>query len=137
LQPAGPADPPSYPRPATGDGLAPFLFWNEIAVSAHGAALACPQCAGANLHLDAVHFAAPTDGGYTPTTGLTIIPASGAAVASDDARRLHADQNRGAMLSVGYWCEDGCQGRFELRDYKGNLFASLHNEPPMQPDDYH
>jgi hypothetical protein len=31
------------PRPATNDGLAPFLFWNEIAVSAHGAALACPS----------------------------------------------------------------------------------------------
>jgi hypothetical protein len=71
-----------------------------------------------------------------PAIGLTIIPASGAAVASDDARRLHAGHNRGAMLSIDYWCEHGCQGRFELRSHKGNLFASLHNEPPMQPDDF-
>jgi hypothetical protein len=44
----------SYPRPALDDGLAPFLFWNEIVVSANGAALACPRCAGANLHLGPV-----------------------------------------------------------------------------------
>jgi hypothetical protein len=39
------------------------------------------------------------------------------------------------MLSVGYWCEDGCRGRIELREHKGHLFASLHNQPPLGPED--
>lgn len=30
------------------------------------------------------------------------------------------------MLSAGYWCEEGCHGRIELRQHKGHLFASLH-----------
>jgi hypothetical protein len=30
------------------------------------------------------------------------------------------------MLAIGYWCELGCEGRIELREHKGNLFAGLH-----------
>ena len=37
----------------------------------------------------------------------------------------------GAMLAVGYWCEDGCWGRIELRE----VFVSLHPEGPGLPDD--
>lgn len=114
------------------DGLVPFLFWNEITTSATGAALACPQCACANLHLDTIHFATPTDGHYTPTIGLSINPVTGAIIPGDEARQLHHSTNRGPMLSVGYWCEDGCRGRIELREHKGNLFTSLHNEPSTQ-----
>ena len=63
--------------PATGAGLSPFLFCNEITVAADGASLVCPQCADANLHLDAVHFAIPSDEHYTPTVGLSIDPDTG------------------------------------------------------------
>ena len=121
--------------PATDAGLAPFLFCNEITVAADGAPLACPQCTGANLHLDAVHFATLTDEHYTPTVG-SIDPDTGAVIADDQARALHAGQNRGPMLAIGYWCEDGCRGRIELREHKGHLFAGLHNEQPVRKDDF-
>ena len=39
------------------------------------------------------------------------------------------------MLSTGHWCENGCQGRIELRGHKGYLYASLHREPPAHHDD--
>jgi hypothetical protein len=38
---------------------------------------------------------------------------------------LHGGENRGPMLTVGYWYEAGCQGRIELREHKGNVFLSL------------
>lgn len=126
---------PDYPRPATGEGLAPFLYWNENTISSSGAPLACPQCASANLHLAAIHFAVPTQSHYTPTIAVTIDPDTGAMFAQDTGRHLHAGNNRGAMLAIGYWCENGCEGRLELRNHKGNLFASHHNEPPTPADD--
>lgn len=122
-------------RAATDESVTPFLFWNESNVCAGGAALACPQCAGPNLHLDTVHFATPTDDRYTPTVGASIDPDTGAILAGNQARALHAGQNRGPMLAVGYWCEEGCQGRIELREHKGHLFASLHSRPPLGPED--
>jgi hypothetical protein len=115
------------------EGLAPFLFWNEITTGGGGAPLACPQCAGAHLHLGPIHFAIPTEEHYTPGAGMTIDPHTGAAIPNDAARQLHAGQNRGPMLAIAYWCETGCQGHIELRQHKGHLFASLHNEPPL-PD---
>jgi hypothetical protein len=39
------------------------------------------------------------------------------------------------MLSIAYWCENQCRGRIELRAHKGNLYASLHNEPVGQDQD--
>lgn len=120
--------------PAVDVGLTPLLFWNESNVSSDGAALACPQCAGPNLHLDAVHFAVPTEDHYTPTAAVSITPHNGAMLAGDEARRLHAGANRGPMLAVEYWCEAGCQGRIELREHKGSLFASLHSSPPVLTD---
>jgi len=130
-----PSPPNNRLTPATDAGLGPFLLCNEITVAADGAPLACPQCTGANLHLDAVHFATPTDEHYTPTVGLSIDPDTGAVIADDQARALHAGQNRGPMLAIGYWCEDGCRGRIELREHKGHLFAGLHNEQPVRHDD--
>jgi len=118
---------------ATGVDLAPFLFWSEATVSTDGAPLACPQCAGPNLHLDAVHFATPSDDHYTPTIGMSINPDTGVALTGDEARRLHACQNRGPMLAIGYWCENGCQGHIDLRGHKGHLFVSLHNNGPCSP----
>lgn len=115
---------------ATDESVTPFLFWDEINVCAGGAALACPQCAGPNLHLDTVHFATPTDDHYTPTVGASIDPDTSAILAGNQARALHASQNPGPMLAVGYWCEEGCRERIELREHKGHLFASLHNELP-------
>jgi hypothetical protein len=53
---------------------------------------------------------------------------------NNHARTLHAGKNRGPLLAVGYWCENGCQGRIELREHKGSLFTSLHNEAPEHPD---
>ena len=126
---------PGFPRPRAEEGSSPFLFWNHDAVSAHGAAVACPQCAGGNLHLDTVHFAVPTRDHYTPTVGLSINPTTGAIMADDTARALHASINRGPMLSIGYWCEYGCHGRIELRAHKGRLFGGLHHEPPFEPED--
>jgi hypothetical protein len=70
---------------AVGAGLSPFLFCNEIAVAADGAPLACPECAGPNLHLDTVHFATPTDEHYTPTLSLRIDPDTGSVLADDQA----------------------------------------------------
>ncbi len=119
--------------PLAAEGSRPFLLWSPEAFSARGAAIACPQCAGANLHLDMVHVAVPTTDDYTPTVGLSINPASGTVAADDTAPTLHASQNRGPMLSIGYWCELGCQGRIELRMHKGRLFGSLHDENPIQP----
>jgi hypothetical protein len=55
--------------------------------------------------------------------------------ADDRSRLLHAGKNRGPMLSIGYWCENQCRGRIELRVHKGSLYASIHDEPPLQPDD--
>jgi hypothetical protein len=115
--------------PATDIGLTPLLFCNEITIAADAAPLACPQCAGPNLHLDKIRFAAPTDEHYTPTLGLGIDPDTATIRTDDDqARALHAGQNRGPMLAIGYWCEAGCCGRIELREHKGHLFAGLHNE---------
>jgi len=121
--------------PATGAGLSPFLFCNEITVAADGAPLACPQCAGANLHLDTVHFATPSDEHCTPTVGVSIDPDTGAVLTDDQARALHAGQNRGPMLAISYWCEEGCRGRIELREHKGHLFAGLHNGQPVRQGD--
>jgi hypothetical protein len=39
------------------------------------------------------------------------------------------------MLAIGYWCENSCHGRIELREHKGHLFASLHNDPADMPND--
>ena len=66
---------------------------------------------------------------------MSIAPDTGAILADNQARSLHAGQNRGPMLSVGYWCEYGCRGRIELREHKGHLFASLHNHPPLGLED--
>ena len=117
-------------------GLSPVLLRDESLPSADGAALACPQCTGTNLHLDTIRYATPADGHYTPTIGVSI---DGTQVAvdgedNDEALRLHAGANRGAMLAIGYWCENGCRGRIELREHKGYLFASLHKEPFGPPD---
>jgi hypothetical protein len=120
--------------PAAGDDLIPVLFWNPITSSATGAPMACPQCAGPHLHLDTVHFAIPTDEHYTPGIGVSINTDTGAVIADNTARALHDAANRGPMLSIGYWCENGCQGRVELRQHKGHLFASLH-ETGQHPDD--
>jgi hypothetical protein len=108
----------------------PFLLWNDTIASRDGAALACPQCGGANLHLDAVHFAVPTHGHYTPTVGLSIQADTGLLAADDQGQRLHAGQNRGPMLAISYWCEAGCLGSVRLRQHKGVLYTSLHTEAP-------
>lgn len=120
---------------ATDGPVQPFLFWNGMAIGGGGMALACPQCAGANLHLDAIHLATPAADDYSPAIGITIDPDSGAVLGDDKARTLHASENRGPMLSIGYWCEEGCRGRIELRGHKGNLFASLHEEPSSMTED--
>jgi hypothetical protein len=125
--------PTSRLLPAVDVGLTPMLFWNETNVSSNGAALACPQCASPNLHLDAIHFAVPTEDHYTPTAAVSITPHTGAVIAGDEARHLHGGANRGPMLAIGYWCEHGCQGRIELREHKGHLFVSLHQECPEPP----
>lgn|SRR5574341_1268327 len=91
--------------PAIDAGLTPLLFCNEITVAAAAAPLACPQCTGANLHHDTVHFATPANEHHTPTVGLSIDPDTGTVLAHDQARALHAGQNRGPMLAIGYWCE--------------------------------
>jgi hypothetical protein len=121
-------------RPHSNTTTTPFLLWNETTVSRDGAALACPQCANANLHIDAVHFAVPTRDHYTPTVGLSIDAHPGCVTADDHGQWLHAGQNRGPMVAVSYWCEDGCQGNVQLRQHKGALYASLHSEPPRHDD---
>jgi hypothetical protein len=127
--------------PHAGAATAPFLLWNETVASRDGAALACPQCGGANLHLDTVHFAVPTRDHYTPTVGISIEAHNGLVTADDQGQRLHAGQNRGPMLAVSYWCEDGCIGNVQLRQHKGILYASLHTDAPppddAPPDDSH
>src|SRR5262249_19252173 len=75
-------------------------------------------------------FAVPTSEHYTPGIGVSIDADTGAIIAGDEARVLHNAQNRGPMLSIGYWCEGGCQGHIELRQHKGHLFASLHTAAP-------
>lgn len=121
-------------RPAQDEWLTPFLLWNESATGGGGAALACPHCGGANLHLDTIQFAVPTEDHYTPTVGLAIDPDTGTTTDADQARQLHAGHNHGPMLAVGFWCESFCRGRIELRFHKGYLFASLHQEPGCIPD---
>ncbi|MGW4476075.1 hypothetical protein ACWENQ_40955 [Nonomuraea sp. NPDC004354] len=98
------------------------------------ATLACPQCAFNYLHLDVIHVAGTVKGGYTPGPGLEINPHLATASGSDEATTLHAGQNRGEMVSIGYWCEQGCRGRIVLRQHKGQIFASLHNEPRGRSD---
>ncbi len=122
-------------RAATDDTVTPFLFWSDVIPCLGGAALACPQCAAANLHLDTIHFAVPTEDHYTPTVGVSISSHTGTVTAGDEARHLHAGTNRGPMLAIGYWCENGCRGRIDLREHKGYLFASLHNLPQLDPLD--
>jgi hypothetical protein len=121
--------------PVVDSGLSPVLWWDESYLSADGAALACPQCGGANLHLDEIHFAAPTGDDYAPTVGLSIDATTATVCESHDAQQLHAGANRGPMLAAGYWCEGGCRGRIELREHKGHVYASLHSQPPGLPDD--
>jgi hypothetical protein len=88
-----------------------------------------------DLHLDAIHFATPTDGHYTPTVGASIDPVTGTIDVDSRARALHAGQNRGPMLAIGYWCVEGCRGRIELREHKGHLFATPHAPTGEQPDE--
>lgn len=125
----------AFLHPVSDQNLAPFLFWNPVTHSGHGAPLACPQCAGPHLHLGAIYFAAPVNTQYTPETGLTIDPETAVVLPNDEARMLHAGQNRGPMLAIRYWCENSCEGRIELRVHKGHLFASLHHQPHMPADD--
>jgi hypothetical protein len=125
--------------PIIEDWLAPVLLWDTTLPCADGAALACPQCGGPNLHLATIHLAVPANGGYEPTMGVSLDPHHGVAIDNGhQARQLHAEQNKGTMLSIGYQCEHGCQGRIELRQHKGHLFASLRSEPgwTMPDDDY-
>ncbi len=118
---------------AGNDAITPFLYWSALIPCLGGAAMACPQCAGANLHLDTIHFAVPTEDHYTPTVGVSITPHTGTIAARDEACHLHAGTNRGPMLAIGYWCENGCHGRIELREHKGYLFATLHEAEPAEP----
>jgi hypothetical protein len=53
-------------------GLSPVLLRDESLPSADGAALACPQCTGTNLHLDTIRYATPAEGHYTPIIGVSI-----------------------------------------------------------------
>jgi hypothetical protein len=92
-------------RAATDETTTPFLFWSDVIPCLGGAALACPQCAAANLHLETIHFAVPTEDHYTPTVGVSITPHTGAIAPGDEARGLHAGTNRGPMLAIGYRCE--------------------------------
>jgi hypothetical protein len=119
-------------HPAMDAATTPFLLWNETTTSADAAGLACPQCAGPNLHFDAIHLAIPIDDHYTPAVGLSINPDTGAVTADEQAQRLHAGQNRGPMLAIAYWCENGCLGHVELRQHKGILYAGLHTDNDRQ-----
>jgi hypothetical protein len=119
--------------PVIDGGMSPALMWDESHLSADGAALACPLCGWANLHLGMVYFAAPADQ-YTPVVGFDMdARARWVVVPGRDAMALHGGKNRGSMLAVGYFCEAGCQGRIELREHKGNVFLSLHEEPGLDP----
>jgi hypothetical protein len=121
--------------PVIDGGMSPALMWDESVVSADGAALACPLCGWANLHLDLVCFAMPAEM-YEPTIGVDIDAGAGVVVFPGGvAMDLHGARNRGAMVALGYWCEAGCRGRIELRQHKGNLFLSLVEEPGFDPDD--
>ena len=120
---------------ASDESTTPFLHWNTCVSGSDSMPLACPQCAGPNLHLDTIHIATPTIDHYTPGVGLTINPDTGAATGDDAARLLHAGKNRGPMLSIGYWCENQCRGRIELRAHKGHTYANLHHEPPLPEKD--
>jgi len=116
-------------------GMSPALMWDESVVSADGAALACPLCGWANLHLDMIHFAMPVDM-YEPTIGVDIDTSARVVMfPGEEATVLHGAKNRGPMVAVGYWCEAGCRGRIELREHKGNLFLSLVEEPGFDPAD--
>jgi hypothetical protein len=116
-------------------GMSPALMWDESVVSADGAALACPLCGWAKLHLDMVHFAMPV-GMYEPTIGVDIDTAARVVMFPGEASMvLHGAKSRGPMLAVGYWCEAGCRGRIELRQHKGSLFLSLVEEPGFLPED--
>jgi hypothetical protein len=78
--------------PVTDVGLSPLLFCHEITGTADGTPLACPQCTGANLHLDTVHFATPTTEHYTPTVGLSIDPDTGASSPTTRPARCTPDR---------------------------------------------
>jgi hypothetical protein len=120
----------------TAQDLSPALWWDKAPRSAHGAVLACPQCTDQHLHLEKIRYATPADGRYTPTIGVSIDGTHSATHGEDDdeALRLHNGTNRGAMLAISYWCENGCRGRIELREHKGHLYLSLHEEPYGLPD---
>jgi hypothetical protein len=66
---------------------------------------------------------------------LSIDPDTGTVLADDQARVLHAGQNRGPMLAISYWCEEGCHGRVELREHKGHLYGGLRNDQPTPVDE--
>jgi hypothetical protein len=122
----------------TSSGLTPALWWDTALRSADGAVLACPQCGDQHLHLEKIRYATPSDDTYTPTIGVSIHgPHIAIAIDGEDddeALRLHNGTNRGPMLDIGYWCENGCQGRIELREHEGHLYLSLHEEPLGVPD---
>ena len=119
---------------ATDDTVTPFLFWSELAV-----------CAGGRLWpaRNALRRTCIWTRSASPPQPRTTTRRPSALASSPnrrDPRRQPGPasargQNRGPMLSVGYWCEDDCRGRIELREHKGHLFASLQDQPPLGPED--
>jgi hypothetical protein len=90
--------------PVTDGGISPALMWDESVVSADGAALACPLCGWANLHLDMVHFAMPV-GVYEPVMGLDI----------DTAARVVMFPGEGAIPARGEEPRSDARGRVLVR----------------------
>jgi hypothetical protein len=120
---------------ATDDTVTPFLFWSELAVCAGGAALACPQCATANLHLDTVCFATPTEDHYAPTVGVSIVfePARSFPTIRPGVctRAEQGPDAVGRILVRGRLPRPHRTSRAQA----GRLFASLQDQPPLGPED--
>jgi hypothetical protein len=122
-------------RSAIDDTVTPFLFWSELAVCAGGAALACPQCAAPNLHLNTVWFATPTEDHYTPTVGVSIAPPPARSSPTTKPAGYTPARTAAPCCQSDTGAKTAAGGRIELREHKGHLVASLHTQPPLRPED--
>lgn len=93
--------------------------------------LACPCCGSSHVHLSTI-TAITQDCTYEgfqdppPVQAVILDPETAAVAEEPDLTAYRAtSSNRGPIVTLGLWCEDGCLCYLELRPHKGRLFVAI------------